>query len=97
VTGEERWRAVVEAYWRAAVVSVGITAPAGRASGEYWTPPQQLSARLGDKTQEHCTVYNMMRLADTLLRWTGEAAYADYWERNFYNGTLAQQNAATAW
>ena len=49
------------------------------------------AARLGDKNQEHCIVYNMMRLADYLLRWTGDVAYADYWERNLYNGILAQQ------
>ena len=33
----------------------------------------------------------MMRLADYLLRWTGDVTYADYWERNLYNGILAQQ------
>jgi DUF1680 family protein len=33
----------------------------------------------------------MMRLADYLLRWTGDVAYADYWERNLINGILAQQ------
>ncbi len=34
----------------------------------------------------------MMRLAEYLLRWTGEVSYAEYWERNFYNGILAQQH-----
>jgi uncharacterized protein len=37
----------------------------------------------------------MMRLAEYLLRWTGDAAYADYWERNLYNGVLAQQHPQT--
>ena len=37
----------------------------------------------------------MMRLADYLLRWTGDAAYDDYWERNLYNGSLAQQHPET--
>ena len=95
VTGEDRWRQVVEAFWRCAVVDRGYYCTGGQTSGEYWTPPKQFSARLGDKTQEYCTVYNMMRVADYLLRWTGEAGYADYWERNLYNGTLAQQNAET--
>jgi DUF1680 family protein len=31
-----------------------------------------------------------MRLAEFLLRCTGEARYADYWERNLRNGVLAQ-------
>jgi len=60
-----------------------------------WIPPGRLSARLGHNNQEHCTVYNMMRLAEYLLRWTGDSAYADYWERNLYNGMLAQQNPDT--
>jgi uncharacterized protein len=45
---------------------------------------------LGDKNQEHCVVYNMMRLAEYLLRWTGESRYADYYERNMWNGLLSQ-------
>jgi hypothetical protein len=95
VTGEDRWREVVEAYWRCAVVDRGYFCTGGQTNGEFWTPPQQLSTRLGDKNQEHCTVYHMMRLADYLLRWTGEATYDDYWERNLYNGSLAQQHPET--
>jgi DUF1680 family protein len=37
----------------------------------------------------------MMHLAEYLLRWTGDASYADYWERNLYNGALAQQHPET--
>ncbi len=40
-------------------------------------------------------VYNLIRLADYLFRWTGDAAYADYIERNLYNGILAQQHPQT--
>ena len=57
--------------------------------------PGELSARLSDNNQEHCTVYNMNRLASYLLRWTGDPEYADYRERNLYNGILAQQHPAT--
>ncbi len=95
VTGEERWRRVVEAYWQCAVTSRGYYCTGGQTNGEFWTPPNQLSTRLGDKNQEHCTVYHMMRLAEYLLRWTGNASYADYWERNLYNGSLAQQHPET--
>lgn len=95
VTGENRWRDVVEAYWRCAVVDRGYFCTGGQTNGEFWIPPRQLSTRLGEKTQEHCTVYHMMRLADYLLRWTGDASYDDYWERNLYNGSLAQQHPET--
>jgi DUF1680 family protein len=95
VTGEKRWRDIAEAYWRCAVTDRGTFCTGSQTTGEVWTPPFEFSARLGDKNQEHCVVYNMMRLADYLLRWTGDATYADYWERNLYNGILAQQNAET--
>lgn len=90
VTGEDRWREIVQAYWRQAVSERGYYCTGGQTCGEIWSPKNELSARLGDKNQEHCTVYHMMRLAEFLFRWTGEVAYADYWERNFYNGILAQ-------
>ena len=95
VTGERRWREIVEAYWRSAVDDRGYYCTGGQTNGEIWSAPGALSARLGEKTQEHCTVYNMMRLADWLMRWTGDITYADYWERNLYNGILAQQHPDT--
>lgn len=90
VTGNEYYRRVVEAYWEQAVEKRGIYATGSQTSGEIWSPMGQLKARLGDKNQEHCVVYNMMRLSEYLLRWTGESKYADYWERNLYNGIFAQ-------
>jgi len=96
VTGNERYRRIVEAYWRSAVTERGAFCTGGQTTGEVWTPPREFSARLGDKNQEHCTVYNMIRLADYMFRWTGDPTYADYIERNLYNGILAQQNPLTA-
>jgi DUF1680 family protein len=95
VTDVKRWRNIVEAYWRCAVTARGAFCTGGQTNGEIWTPPFEFAASLGDKTQEHCVVYNMMRLADYLLRWTGDVAYADYIERNLYNGILAQQHPET--
>jgi DUF1680 family protein len=95
VTGDPRWREIVEAYWRLGVTERGYYATGGQTNGEVWSPPQSLSARLGLRTQEHCTVFNMLRLAEYLYRWTGEPAYADYWERGLWNGILAQQHPDT--
>jgi DUF1680 family protein len=94
VTGDKRWRDIVDAYWRLAVTERGYFCTGGQTSGEVWTPPFEFSARL-NANQEHCAVYNMMRLAEILLKWTGDVSYADYWERNLYNGILAQQNPRT--
>ncbi len=95
VTGDSRWREIVEGYWRLGVNERGYYVTGGQTNGEVWSPPHALSTRLGFRTQEHCTVYNMLRLADYLYRWTGDPAYADYWERGLWNGILAQQHPDT--
>ena len=95
VTGADRWREVVEAYWRCGVTERGYYATGAQTNGEVWGPPGEFSSRLGFRTQEHCTVYNMMRLAEYQLRWTGDPQFADYWERNLWNGILAQQHPDT--
>ena len=90
ITNDERYMKIAKAYWDLAVERRGSFATGGQSSGEIWTPLQKQASRLGNKNQEHCTVYNMMRLAEFLLRWTGETRFADYWERNLYNGLFAQ-------
>lgn len=90
VTGEEKWLAITKAYWKCAVTDRGCFATGGQTQGEIWTPKQKLKARLGDKNQEHCTVYNMIRLAEFLFRQTKDPAYLHYIEYNVRNGILAQ-------
>jgi DUF1680 family protein len=95
VTGDARYRAIVENFWMDAVEDRGMFATTGNNAGEFWIPKRQFGRFLGSRTQEHCTVYNMIRVADYLFRWTGDAKYADYIERALYNGILAQQNPQT--
>ncbi|MDO5154694.1 MAG: glycoside hydrolase family 127 protein [Eubacteriales bacterium] len=90
VTGEEKWYEIVKAYWNCAVTERGYFATGGQTQGEVWTPKQKLKARLGDKNQEHCTVYNMIRLADFLFRYSKDPKYMHYVEYNIQNGLLAQ-------
>lgn len=90
VTGEERYRKIVENYWDLAVTKRGTFATGGQTNGEIWTPMMKQAARLSELNQEHCTVYNMIRLADYLFRWTGKTVYLDYIEQNIENGLFAQ-------
>lgn len=92
VTGEEKWRTIVELFWKNAVTDRGEYCTGAQGAGEYWVPPHMQGQFLCDRNQEFCTVYNMVRLADYLYRFTGDTAYADYIERNLYNGFLAQQH-----
>ncbi|OIR03971.1 Non-reducing end beta-L-arabinofuranosidase [mine drainage metagenome] len=95
VTGDPTYRKIVEDFWKDAVTDRGMFATTGANAGEFWIPRGQFGRFLGDRTQEHCTVYNMVRVAQDLFRWTGDSRYADYIERALYNGILAQQNPET--
>ena len=95
VTGNEHWKDITLAFWKDAVMDRESYCTGGQNSGEYWIPAHQLEKFAGPNNQEHCTVYNMIRTADYLYRWTGDVKYADYIERNLYNGILAQQNPNT--
>ena len=95
VTGEEKWLDIVKAFWKNAVTDRGSYCTGGQGAGEFFTPPHLEGRYLTDTNQEFCTVYNMVRTASFLLRYTGEKQYADYIERALYNGFLAQQNADT--
>jgi len=95
ITGDKYWLKVVENFWKVAVEDRQAYCTGGQGSGEFWVPPLKNSQFIGDRTQEFCTVYNMVRLADYMFKFTGEANYLDYIERNIYNGFLAQQNKFT--
>jgi DUF1680 family protein len=93
-TGEEKYRAAVEAFWHFGMENRAAWATGGQNSREMWV--SDLTENLSASTQEFCTAYNSIRLADYLFRWTGEAKYADYIERLIYNGYLTHQNRETA-
>ena len=95
LTGDEDWRKIVESFWNSAVTERGMFATTGANAGEFWIPPKKLGEYRGDRGQEFCTVYNMVRVARYLFKWTGDSKYSDYIERCVYNGFLAQQNAET--
>lgn len=90
ITAEKQYLDIMLAYWKEAVTNRGNYISGGQSLGEIWGPKEALDARLGHKTQELCTVYNMIRLADYLYRETGDSKYQDYIELNCYNGILAQ-------
>ena len=93
ITGRPMWRKIVESFWDAAVTERDMYATTGQNAGEFWIPPKKMGEYRGERNQEFCTVYNMVRVAEYLFKWTGDSKYSDYIERCIYNGFLAQQNA----
>ena len=94
-TGNQYWMNITKAFWKCAVHDRECFATGGQNAGEHWIPKGKLAEFAGENNQEHCTVYNLMRTAEYLYRWTGDVEYADYVERNLYNGILAQQHPET--
>ena len=95
VTGNPYWMEVTKAFWRCAIHEREQYCTGGQNAGEHWIPKGQLAFFAGENNQEHCTVYNLMRTAAYLYKWTGDVEYADYIERSLYNGILAQQHPQT--
>lgn len=96
ITGDAKWKKLTELFWKCAVTDRGYYVTTGMNAGEFWIPPFRQGEFIGDRDQEFCTVYNMVRTANYLYKWTGKTEYADYIEQALYNGFLTQQNAFTA-
>ena len=92
VNRKGKWLDTLKAFWNCAVKNRGYFCTGAANAGEFWIPPNMMGEYSTDRTQEFCTVYNMVRFADFMFRFTGEASYAEYIERNLYNGFLAQQD-----
>ena len=92
LTGEPRYRSVVEYFWRE-VTARRAYCTGGTSNGESWNAdPGVLSTELSGYTQECCTSYNMLKVTRHLFQWTAELAAADYTERLLFNGILGTQH-----
>lgn len=90
LTGESRYRYMATFFWNR-VVNTRSFATGGSTNAEFWGPPYQLAGTLSNINHETCKTYNMLRLSRQLFQWTGDAAYADFHERAFFNGILGTQ------
>lgn len=95
ITKDEKYLNVLKGFWKIGVKDHESYCTGGQGAGEFWTPPHQLGSFIGERNQEFCTVYNMVRTADFLFKFTGNKEYLDYIEKALYNGFLAQQNKET--
>ncbi len=92
LTGYDRDRDISDFFYRA-VVDGRSYATGGTSNGEGWRlEPGRLGAEMTVASQECCVSYNMMKLARQLFTWTGDARFADYYERHIYNTRLGTQH-----
>lgn len=94
-TGDEKWLNITKLFWKCAIIDRESYVTGGQNAGEFWITPGHFYEAMGDRNQEFCTMYNMVRLADYLLRFTGDSEYSDYIERALYNAFASQQNKIT--
>jgi len=90
LTGDARYRTAALYFWDR-IANTRSYATGGSNQGEHWGEPGKLARTLASDNQESCTTYNMLKLTRRLFSWTADPAYADYYERAFFNGILGTQ------
>ncbi len=96
LTGEERYRRLVEFFWQQVALHRSYCT-GGTSNGQRWrTEPGILARELSSTTQECCCTYNMLKLTRHVFAWNPEARYADFYERAFLNGIIGTMNPADA-
>lgn len=93
LTGEPRYRRLVEFFWET-VTQNRTYATGGSSNDEFWnTGPGDLKDQLGLYAAECCVAYNLLKLTRHVYAWSGDPRAFDYYERNLYNARLGTQDA----
>lgn len=92
--GDKRYMAICSNFWDL-VVKTRSYATGGNSHNEHFGTANRLADTLGNTNHETCNTYNMLRLTRHLFQWTGDAQYADYYERAFLNGILPTMHPET--
>ena len=96
LTGEERYRRIVEFFWQQVALHRSYCT-GGTSNGQRWrTGPGILASELGSTTQECCCTHNLLKLTRHVFGWNPDARYADYYERAFLNGIVGTMNPTDA-
>jgi len=94
VTGEPRYCAVSETFWRQVALRRSY-AIGGHSEDEHFSPVAHLSRHLGETTAETCNTYNMLKLSRRLFLRDADPSRIDFYERGLFNHILASNDPAT--
>ncbi|MFC8798750.1 glycoside hydrolase family 127 protein [Promicromonospora sp. NPDC057138] len=95
LTGEARYRDAVVSLWDM-LVPGRTFAHGGSGENELWGPAGAVARDIGNRNAETCVAYNMLKLARALFERTGDARYADYYERAVTNQVLGSRHDVTS-
>lgn len=95
LTGETRYRDAVVNIWDM-LVPGRTFAHGGSGENELWGPPGAVARDIGNRNAETCVAYNLLKLARALFERTGDARYADYYERAVTNQILGSRRDVTS-
>ncbi|WP_454855602.1 glycoside hydrolase family 127 protein [Promicromonospora soli] len=93
LTGEARYRDAVVNIWDM-LVPGRTFAHGGSGENELWGPAGAVARDIGNRNAETCVAYNMLKLARALFERTGDARYAEYYERAVTNQVLGSRRDA---
>lgn len=94
LTGDADSRTITTYFWDQ-LTQHHSYATGGSNVGEHWGEPDKLAHTLSGDNQENCTNYNVLKVTRDLIRWTGNPKYADFYERDYFNGLLPAQRPDT--
>ncbi|MFI2363922.1 beta-L-arabinofuranosidase domain-containing protein [Promicromonospora sp. NPDC019610] len=90
LTGETRYTDAVVHLWDM-LVPGRTYAHGGSGENELWGPAGAVAGDIGNRNAETCVTYNMLKIARALFERTGEARFADYYERAVTNQVLGSR------
>jgi DUF1680 family protein len=90
LTGERHYLDAVVNLWDM-LVPGRTFAHGGTGENELWGPAGTVAGDIGTRNAETCVTYNLLKLARALFERTGDARYADYYERAVTNQVLGSR------
>ena len=94
VTGDSRYQDIASYFWQE-VTGRRIYCTGGTSYDEHWrAEPGYLAPELGDgqRAEECCCGYNMLKLTRHIYGWTLDPRTMDYYERTLFNSRLGTQD-----
>jgi uncharacterized protein len=93
VTGDTRYRDIATFFWQE-IVRRRSFCTGGTSTNERWlSPAGNFGAEIGQRSEECCCGYNMLKLTRHIFCWTASPRAMDYYERTLFNSRLGTQDA----